>query len=77
MRRWGIAAALVACAGPAVAAGPGGDAAPPPQGAATTVTAPVARNPLPPAILKKMRERLQERAGQAAPSPAADTPAGH
>lgn len=73
-------ALLVALAHPAAAAGGavhGAGAAPEEGAASVAVTAPAERNPLPPAILARMRAKLLALRDGEGEAPAEPAPAGH
>lgn len=80
MRLCFAAAVLFVLAQPAAAAGGGAQAAEaaPQEGAASNaITAPVERNPLPPAILERMRAKLVALRDGGPQVPATPAPSGH
>ena len=80
MRLCVVATLLFALAQPAAAAGgaaPGAGAAPGEGEASVVVTAPAERNPLPPAILARMRAKLLALRDAEGEAPAEPAPAGH
>lgn len=80
MRSCFAAAVLVLLAQPAAAAGGGAQAAeavPQESAAGNAITAPVERNPLPPALLERMRAKLVALRDGGAQVPATPAPSGH